>query len=68
VAGLTGRGARNQPRAGWEAKKLKWNTQEVVDRAVSSSPQLERHFLDPADATVSERFRFDTPLELFGYF
>ena len=43
----------NQPRAAWEAKKLKWGTTEVVDRGVSPNPQLNRSFLDPADAAMT---------------
>jgi hypothetical protein len=43
----------NQPRQIWEAKKLKWGTTEVVDRGVSSSPQAQRHFLDPADKAMT---------------
>ena len=43
----------NQPRAAWEASKLSWSTTEVVDRGVSSAPQVERHFLDPADESMT---------------
>ena len=45
----------NQLRAAWEAKKIKWanHSEEVVDRSVSTAPQTERVFLDPADTTTS---------------
>jgi alpha-mannosidase len=42
----------NQERASWEAKKLSWPTEEVVDRGMSAAPQEQRHFLDPSDAAM----------------
>ena len=44
----------NQPRAIFEAKKLVWNTSEVVDRGTSTSAQVgERVFLDSTDETLT---------------
>ena len=44
----------NQPRKAWEAKKKSWSTVEVVDRGVSSSPQVaERRWLDESDAAMT---------------
>ena len=44
----------NQPRAIFEAKKLVWNTSEVVDRGTSTSAQVgERAFLDSTDKTLT---------------
>ena len=43
----------NQERAAWEAKKLRWNITEVVDRGVSTNPQDVRVFFDQSDASMS---------------
>jgi alpha-mannosidase len=44
----------NQPRKAWEAKKKSWSTVEVVDRGVSSSPQVaDRQWLDESDAALA---------------
>ena len=44
----------NQARKPWEARKKSWSMVEVVDRGVSSSPQIgERKWLDESDAALT---------------